>query len=256
MKTYSNSEKGFTLVELAVVMIIIGLLIGGVLKGQELIKSAKVTSTISQVKAIDAATSTFQDIYAGLPGDLLAADTRLPGCDTNSICAVGGTGGDGDGIVENATSFDPAGGTDEGGSFFIQLSRADLLSGVAEGSDNFGSNYPQAPVGGGFIVESLNVATDLPAPLATDASGFRAGLYVMHQQIVGDTSVAASSSLTMQRIDRKIDDGNPLTGSVMTVDNGGASNCIAQAGSPATTSNAYDTTNSSLLCNAMIRIQN
>ena len=157
--------------------------------------------------------------------------------------------------MENTGTFAPAAG-DEGRSYFIQLSRADLLSGVAAGDDSFGGNYPQAPVGGGFIVESLSVATDLPAPLASNASGFRAGLYVMHQQIVGSTSTAASNSLTMQRIDRKIDDGNPLTGSVMAVDNGASTNCIAQVGSPATASNAYDTTNSSLLCNAVVRIQN
>jgi prepilin-type N-terminal cleavage/methylation domain-containing protein len=55
------SQAGFTLVELAIVMIIIGLLIAGVLKGQELIANARVTSTVAQVKAIDAAISTFKD---------------------------------------------------------------------------------------------------------------------------------------------------------------------------------------------------
>jgi prepilin-type N-terminal cleavage/methylation domain-containing protein len=53
-------QAGFTLVELAIVMIIIGLLIAGVLKGQALIANAQVTATVAQVKAIEAATSTFK----------------------------------------------------------------------------------------------------------------------------------------------------------------------------------------------------
>ena len=54
MKQMSN-QKGFTLVELAIVMTIIGLLIGGVLKGQELMENARVTSTVAQVKGYEGA---------------------------------------------------------------------------------------------------------------------------------------------------------------------------------------------------------
>ena len=72
-----TSQAGFTLVELAIVMIIIGLLIAGVLKGQELIANARVTSTVAQIKAIDAATSTFKDTYQALPGILRTPNTRF-----------------------------------------------------------------------------------------------------------------------------------------------------------------------------------
>ena len=64
-----RAEGGFTLVELAIVMIIIGLLIAGVLKGQALIANAQVTATVAQIKSIEAATSTFRDTYASIPGD-------------------------------------------------------------------------------------------------------------------------------------------------------------------------------------------
>src|SRR5689334_17885827 len=86
-----RSEAGFTLVELAIVMIIIGLLIAGVLKGQALIGNARVTSTVAQIKAIDAAVSTFKDTYAGLPGDLLSANTKVPNC-AALPCNAGGDG--------------------------------------------------------------------------------------------------------------------------------------------------------------------
>src|SRR5882757_8429247 len=90
--TVRRSEQGFTLVELAIVMIIIGLLIGGVLKGQELIANARVASTVSQIKGIDAATSTFQDKYNGMPGDLANANNRLQNCLAAPCLAAGANG--------------------------------------------------------------------------------------------------------------------------------------------------------------------
>ena len=84
MGIYENAavkrQAGFTLVELAVVMIIIGLLIGGVLKGQELIANAQITGTASAIKGIDAATTTFRDTFATMPGDMRTPNTRLPNC--------------------------------------------------------------------------------------------------------------------------------------------------------------------------------
>jgi prepilin-type N-terminal cleavage/methylation domain-containing protein len=62
-------QQGFTLVEIAIVLVIIGLLLGGVLKGQEMIKSAKVKAQTQQVDGISAAFNTYQDKYGALPGD-------------------------------------------------------------------------------------------------------------------------------------------------------------------------------------------
>ena len=75
----NRGQAGFTLVELAIVMIIIGLLIGGILKGQELIANAQVTATVSQVKGIDAALSTFK-ICMTLYLEICYTNYRLPNC--------------------------------------------------------------------------------------------------------------------------------------------------------------------------------
>src|ERR1700693_41075 len=94
-----REQAGFTLVELAIVMIIIGLLIAGVLKGQALITNAQVTSTVAQLKAIDAATTTFKDTYNALPGDMQTPGAKLPGgCAANAVCNAGGNG---DGVIGN-----------------------------------------------------------------------------------------------------------------------------------------------------------
>tara|TARA_R110002126_G_scaffold13118_2_gene56459 strand:- start:151918 stop:152685 length:768 start_codon:yes stop_codon:yes gene_type:complete len=255
MKTDIRSEKGFTLVELAVVMIIIGLLIGGVLKGQELIKSAKVTSTISQVKGIDAATSTFQDIYAGLPGDVASPGSRLPGC-TVAPCVPTTLVTDGRVTATAANApFVNAAQTIESSAFFPQLAAADLISGVTPGSDTFGGNYPSAPVGGGWSPSTVLAQADIPGASGAEINDFRPGLYLLHAGQPSVDTASASNSLTMQRIDRKIDDGNPLTGSVYAVEIA-TGECVTYDASTSVYSNAYDTAAGTIGCNAMVRIQN
>lgn len=83
-------SRGFTLVELAIVMTIIGLLIGGILKGQELMQNARQNATIAQVKSYQAAVTLFRDTYASYPGDYPAALTTLVGCNAaNNNCMYG-----------------------------------------------------------------------------------------------------------------------------------------------------------------------
>ena len=74
-----NQQKGFTLVEIAIVLVIIGLLLGGVLKGQELINSAKVKNFATDFRNIPLFIYGYQDKYKSLPGDDSAASTHVTG---------------------------------------------------------------------------------------------------------------------------------------------------------------------------------
>ena len=72
-----SKQKGFTLVEIAIVLVIVGLLIGGVLKGQEMITNAKLKRIESDNAGIAAAMFSYQDRYLQLPGDDDGADERF-----------------------------------------------------------------------------------------------------------------------------------------------------------------------------------
>jgi len=85
-----NSQSGFTLVEIAIVLIIIGLLIGGIIKGQAMIKNAKVKRLVGDVDGMRAAVLTYQDKFGMLPGD--ENDPNSPTGDTNN--------GDSDGLMD------------------------------------------------------------------------------------------------------------------------------------------------------------
>ena len=89
-----SNQKGFTLIEIAIVLVIIGLLLGGVLKGQELITSARVRNLISQQDGIKAAFFGFQDRFRAMPGDMPTANEDLA-CPGLAQCLKG----DGNGII-------------------------------------------------------------------------------------------------------------------------------------------------------------
>ena len=97
-----NKKSGFTLVELAIVIVVIGLLVGGVLQGQELIKQANIRSQIAQFEDINRATFTFRAKYNALPGDMNNATSfwgDLIDIDNPTIGTTATCNGNGDGII-------------------------------------------------------------------------------------------------------------------------------------------------------------
>jgi hypothetical protein len=222
-------------------MIIIGLLIGGILKGQELIANAQIAATVAQVKAIDAATTTFHDKYDALPGDMNNVNTRLTNCPA-AICP----NGDGNGrLATGAVSVDPlAAPAGEGRGVFTELSAADLLGGIkaVNGGTAWGDLYPEAKVAGGFHAGYNNVAAfgaNIAAP-----TGHYLGLVSTANLAGANDALTPNQS---QRIDTKLDDGRADTGSVFAGQAGGA--CIGAAG-------IYAETNSAKVCDLLIRFQN
>jgi len=210
-----KDEKGFTLVELAIVMVIIGLLIGGILKGQEMIANAQVSATVAQAKGIDAATSTFRDMYDALPGDINNPTIRLPNC--AGTCA---NAGDGNAQLENG----PGSNAGENLDFWAHLNAADLLSGVDNsGAAVWGQGLPSAKAGGGFTVGYTNNGT-----LPNNPAGVgRGGHWLTIQGVPSTPGAAALTASEAARMDRKMDDGSSSTGSVIASDGG---NCEASAG--------------------------
>src|SRR6266511_487407 len=101
----NRQQTGFTLIEIAIVLVIIGLLLGGVLKGQELITGARVRNLISQQDGVKAAYFGFLDRFRALPGDYSNASANITGISTAGACAdatAGAGNGNGNGQISAA----------------------------------------------------------------------------------------------------------------------------------------------------------
>lgn len=238
-----RGEAGFTLVELAIVMMIIGLLIGGILKGQELVANAQVTATIAQIKGINGALSTFRDKYSAMAGDMANAGNRLRDC--AGACATGAAGGTtGDGRINTPAALGNVPAlADEGLLAFVHMAAADLISGVditAAGTANFGSALPDAKMSGGFWLGFTQNGA------ATGVVGMRPGHYLVFNGLAANVAAAGQNGITTTQgaqVDRKLDDGIPNTGDVQAT----GSNCVA--------GNLYQESRTDASCSLYIRTQ-
>ena len=95
MQTKNTKQGGFTLVEIAIVLVIIGLLLGGILKGQELINNAKVRSVADRQNSLKAAWFGFVDRYNFIPGDSTRAVQLVPGAIARDASTTQPVPGDG-----------------------------------------------------------------------------------------------------------------------------------------------------------------
>ena len=160
-----NSRCGFTLIELSIVLVIIGLIVGGVLVGQDLIRAAGVRATISQIEKYQTAVNTFRGKYGYLPGDIKDPDASNFGFAARGQYAGQG---DGNGILQGvnanaANSFDQDNITaGESAVFWVDLSAAHLIDGTfttasittLPGSDvtNVDAYMPAAKMGKGMYI--------------------------------------------------------------------------------------------------------
>lgn len=242
---FRTDERGFTLVELAIVMMIIGLLVGGVLKGQELIANARVTATIAEVKSYQAATMAFFDQYSALPGDMVNATSRVPNCNASTNCI----NGDSSGIIGLPThwardSTGTAAPQVETTMFWKHLLLSGFISGVAAdanaASPAWGETHPIAAVGGGYHIQHTT-------HVAGSGHWLRLQNGIVHggADVVPADGAGVVSPLRAAQIDRKMDDGNPDSGIVHAWGANNASGC----GSRGYSANAqYDETVTQINC--------
>jgi prepilin-type N-terminal cleavage/methylation domain-containing protein len=215
----NRNQHGFTLVEISIVMIIIGLLIGGTFGGMKLIENMQVNKTVQDLKAIESAALTFRDTYGRLPGDMPNTAARLPNC-TVAPCA---TGGNGNRILDNVTGWnDAVAATQERFTFWHHLQAADILAiGTKNTTDiSFGEGQPEAAVGGGIRITNHNGWVWING---TTQQYERASVIVGLVDNAFVTAAAAQTSVPcpiLGSIDRKIDDGLAYNGRA------GAWNCL------------------------------
>jgi prepilin-type N-terminal cleavage/methylation domain-containing protein len=226
-----TKQRGFTLIEMSVVLVIIGLIVGGVLVGQDLVRAAGVRAQISQIEKYNQAANTFYGKYGYLPGDIPAA----PAAQFGFIARPGYAGlGDGNGVIEGAASTGGnhcgyCDGIGETVLFWADLSTAGLIDGsftVASAytfptSDITGTAlsayFPAAKIGGGNYVYVWSGGTNASLGYSNSINyfGLSAITKDMAQTDAGEmNSTPGLTVLQAYSIDNKMDDGFPQSGRV------------------------------------------
>ncbi len=194
-----QKNQGFTLIEIAIVLVIIGLLLGGVLKGQELINSAKVKSYATDFRNIPVYVYGYQDRFRALPGDDVSVGSHVTG--GTLATAVAGTVV-GDGVINGAWNSNTD--TNESCLFWQHVRLANLAPGpTAVDCSATGVYYPKNTNGGQIGIQSNASFATITGPTAMTGS-----------YIICSANILGSFVL---QLDVTMDDGNPETGSMRAI---------------------------------------
>lgn len=181
-----KNQTGFSLLELAIALAVLAILAGGVLRGRELLNSARVQATLTDIANLETALSAFQARYSALPGDFIAANAA----------GLGPNGGDGDGLIAGTESCDVF--THLQLSGFIQ---GDFTAGtVASTGDCTPASNMENQFDGNYLLSSIQQGPNSRANAMTLQLG---------------DAIPVSQ---LAEIDRALDDGNPLRGAVQVLD--------------------------------------
>ncbi|HKC30795.1 MAG TPA: prepilin-type N-terminal cleavage/methylation domain-containing protein, partial [Burkholderiales bacterium] len=189
-----SRQQGFTLVEIAIVLVIIGLLLGGILKGQEMITQAKIKNVIADFSGVSAAYHGYQDRYRAIPGD----DPNAAGRWTTAPAAISGSGnGVVGGTYNNTCPAVSVSGTPESCMWWDHLRRAGFVSGN-------GAQQPFNAVTGQIGVQTGDNTSGAVLGASGGAGGF-SGLIICSANLPDKIAIA---------VDTQMDDGQRLSGSV------------------------------------------
>ncbi len=249
---------GFSLIELAIVLVILGLLVGGIMSGQSLIRAAEMRSVSTQLGNYQAAVTTFRDKYFALPGDMRnatafwgAVNATPATCRTTSSSTQATCDGDGNGQI---TSMDAGTTWSEYFHAWKHLANAGLVEGnytgikacTPVGCSQSGVNVPAGKMSNsGFSFGFL-----FPVTSTTDANWF-VGPYGNFLFFGGNANADMSGQILepeeMWNLDTKLDDGIPATGIMRTSKT--VTNCHATSGT------TYNLANTSPACFIMYMLQ-